>query len=155
MPSPPGLSPGCTRTTAGSWRTACSCRRGILGAAAELITHAADGLDERIAAVELLAQVADVHVDGAIEGRSLAIVKVLHEGVAREYAAGRAHQHFEDIEFEGGELHLLSVGDDFTGAGIERHAIHLQARRRGGAGGPRLVASQDGADARREFARVE
>src|SRR5215510_2870724 len=61
---------------------------GVLGCPAELVSHAADRLDEILAGLELLAQMADVHVDGAIERRGLAIIKVLHQGIARQHAAG-------------------------------------------------------------------
>src|ERR1017187_4687723 len=83
------------RTTAGFWRRGSSFGRGVLGRAAELIAHAANGFDEIVAALQLLAQVADVHVDGAIEGCGFAVIEILHEGVAGEDAAGGAHQHFE------------------------------------------------------------
>ena len=46
----------------------------------------------------------------------------------------------------------LAVHGDLAGGGIERHAVHLQAR---GGGGARLVAAQDGAHAGHQLARVE
>src|ERR1039458_9045163 len=138
------------RIAAWRWRSA-NMRR--MGRAAELIAHAANGLDEIVAALQLLAQVADVHVDGAIEGCGFAVIEILHEGVAGEDAAGGAHQHFENIEFEGGEFDAFAVGDHFAGAGVERDAVAFNAV--GGRRGTGLVAAQDGANAGGEFAGVE
>ncbi len=127
--------------------------RRVLRRAAELVAHAANGLDERIAGLQLLAQMADVHVDGAIERRGLAVVEILHQGVARKHASGGAHQHFQNVELEGGQLHALAGGEDLAGAGVERDAVDFQARI--GRGRTRFIAAQDGADARGQFARIE
>ena len=97
----------------------------ILRALTELIPYAANGLDHRPAAFQLAAQMADVHVDGTVKRRGLAVVQALHQSVARHYPAGVSHQLFQDIEFERGDFHRLSVGDDFARAGIEHHAVDL------------------------------
>src|SRR5579862_2037829 len=95
-----------------------SYRGGILGALAELITDAANGLDDLPAALQFLAQMADVHVDGAVKGRGFAVVEAFHQAVARYDPPGIAHQLFQDIEFQGGHFHRLSVASDFARAGI-------------------------------------
>src|SRR5690242_9548892 len=69
----------------------------VLGRAAELIADAADCLDEIFAGVEFLAQVADVHIDRAVERRGFAVIEVFHEGIAREHAPGGPHEQLEDI----------------------------------------------------------
>src|SRR5438270_10484908 len=96
---------------------------------------------------------ADVHVDGAVERRGLAIIEILHQGVAGEHASGVAHEQLEDIELEGGELDRAAVDDDGARAGVEQDAADLDAA--AGRDRARLVAAQDGADARDQLAWVE
>src|SRR5204862_3636787 len=142
-----------TRTTAGFSRRAFSFGARVFGRPAELIADAADRLDDRLAVLELLPQVTDVHVDGAVEGGGFAVIEVLHQGVAREHPPGGAHQQFQNVEFERSKVDPLTRDDDLTGARIERDAVHLDPAP--GCRGARLVAPQDRADTRRQLAGVE
>src|SRR5579871_5995251 len=94
-------------------------RTGVFGRAGELVTDAADGFDQRLAAVQLFAQMADVHVERAIEGRRFAAVKIFHECVAGKNVARGAHQQLKDVELESGEIDGLTGGEDFARAWIE------------------------------------
>src|SRR5437870_3391980 len=96
--------------------------------------------------LEFLSQMADVHVDRAVEGCRLAVVKALHELVPRNDSTGGAHQHFQNVEFESGHLDSLSILEDLAAPRIENDAIDLQAPRIGW--GFRLDTPQDGPDAR-------
>src|SRR5580692_9074382 len=96
------LSPG---TRAESWQTTISIGR-LLAGAAELIAHSAHCLKQGAIGFELLAKMADVHIDGAVERSRFAVVETLHQGIAREDASAGVHQRFEDIELESSGLDL-------------------------------------------------
>ena len=49
---------------------------------------------------QLLAQVADVHVERALVRRGARWYSTAASSIARYRAAGGAHQHFEDVEFD-------------------------------------------------------
>src|SRR5262245_14088205 len=49
---------------------------------AELVSHSADRLDQRVSAPDFLPQMADMHVDRAVERSGLAVIKILHQRVA-------------------------------------------------------------------------
>ncbi len=83
----------------------------ILRALTELISDAANGLDHRPRAFQLPAQMADVHVDGAVERRGFAVVEALHQSVARNHVAGVSHQLFQNIEFQRCDLDRLAVAE--------------------------------------------
>jgi len=51
---------------------------------------------------------ADVHVDGTVERGSLTVIEILHQGIAREHAAGGTHEHLENVEFEGGPFSAVA-----------------------------------------------
>src|SRR5690606_26377489 len=110
-----------------SWRTASS-PFGFLRGAAELISDAANGLDQRPSiALEFLTQMADVHVHGAIEWRRLAVVERFHQRIAREHSSGPAHELLEDVELERGEFDAAPVAPHFARTRIERDAIDVDA----------------------------
>src|SRR5580704_16165389 len=66
----------------------------VIRALTELVAHAANGLDDRPAAFEFAAQMANVHINGAIEGRRFAVVQAFHQSVARHHPSGIPHELF-------------------------------------------------------------
>src|ERR1700734_4208293 len=128
-----------------------SSRHHILRALTKLIAHAANGLDHRPAAFQFAAQMADVHVDGTVERRGLAIVQTFHQPVARHHPPGISHELFQDIELESGHFNRLAIGGDLARAGVQRHSVDLHAS----AVYFILRAPQDGPDARRQFTGIE
>ena len=64
---------------------------------AEEIAHASDGSNQAAVSTELLPQVADVHIEGAIETRGAAAVEAGHELVSGNDATGRVHEELEDL----------------------------------------------------------
>src|ERR1017187_9661519 len=86
----------------------------ILRPAQKLVADAAHGFDVVPAGFQLPANVADMHVDGAVERRSLPVVEVLHQIVARDHPSRGPHQRFEDVELEGGEIHEFALRSDLA-----------------------------------------
>src|SRR6185503_16089755 len=87
--------------------------------------HRADQQRRRRVALELLAQVPDVHVDRpllAVIGR---IPDALEQRAAREHAAGRAHQRAQDLELHIGELYGLAIALGGAARGVQAHALGL------------------------------
>ena len=80
-----------------------------------------------VAVFHLPPQVADVHVDGAVEGCGFAVVEVFHQSVAREHVPGVPHQQLQDVELERGELDRFALDERLTRAWIERHALDFKA----------------------------
>ena len=93
-----------------------------------------------------------MHVDGALERRGLAVVDGLGQVVAGEAAAGGAHQDLEDVELKGGQFHAPAVDRNFARAGVQADAVHFEAD---ALVGLRFGAAQNGANAGRQFPRVE
>ena len=92
--------------------------------------------------LELLAQVADVHVDRALVAEGGVAPDPVQQHVARVDAAGMARQHREDLELDVRELHRLAVQlggalreVDVQVAAVERllAAVELGPSRRGAA----------------------
>src|SRR5262249_43158915 len=79
---------------------------GLAEAIVEGVTGAAHGTDRvgLVAAVERLAQAADVHVDGAFVDVDLATPDAVEQLLAREHAAGRLHQDLEQAVLGGPEI---------------------------------------------------
>ncbi len=92
-----------------------------------------------------------MHVDGAVVGGGFAVVEALHHGVAADDAAGRAHEHFEDGEFEGSEIDGAAVTEDAAAAGIEADTVYVDAD----GGGSGVGAAEDGTDAGGELAGIK
>src|SRR5580704_6649423 len=67
----------------------------------ERIAGAADGADrvDGVAAVERLAQAADMDVDGALVDIDVAAPDAIEQLLAGEHPAGAFHQEFEQAEF--------------------------------------------------------
>src|ERR1700758_2765959 len=53
--------------------------------------------------LHLAAQAPDLHVDRAVEGPGVAAARLFEQEVAREDAAGVAHQHAQQVELAGGQ----------------------------------------------------
>ena len=68
-----------------------------LGTGAEKVAHSADRVDQRAVPAELLPEVADMHVEDAIEGRGPAAVEGGGQLVARDDPAGGVDQELQDI----------------------------------------------------------
>src|SRR5215467_6422917 len=99
--------------------------------AAELITNAADGADQRTVRLELLAQVAHVDVDRAIERPCFALIDRIHQGIAREHPSRGFHECLKDVEFNRRQLDRLAVESHGPRCRIEPYAVHLDARTSG------------------------
>src|SRR5712691_6708408 len=88
---------------------------GPLSVGGEEIADAADRADHGVVAVfQLLAQVADVHVDGALVGRALALVQDGRDLIARDDSSCGSHQQIEDIELDRGQRDALAVLEHFA-----------------------------------------
>src|ERR1035437_5554277 len=68
------------------------------------IPNSPDCADELVAAFQLFAQMTDVHIEKAIVRCSFALEESHGDLVARDDPAGGAHEHFEQVELERGEL---------------------------------------------------
>ena len=74
--------------------------------------------------------------------------------IAREDTAGRAHQHFQDIELEGGDLDRFAVGENLARA-RDRCATPFTSRRASGFRRTRFQPAQNRANAGGQLSRVE
>src|SRR5262249_3384902 len=85
----------------------------------EDVSHAAHGLDVVAAIVgvaELFADLADVHIDAAVEGGKLAAEHYIDEVLAGHDASRFAQQNVQEIEFHGGQLYRFAIlADDACG----------------------------------------
>src|SRR6185369_2429763 len=96
---------------------------GLLGRSAVDITDATNGLDslETVQLVtQLLAQIADVHIDAAIERRQLAAQHFFHQIFPLHYLAGIAQENLEQIVFDTGEFNYFTRAPN-----IPRVAVHF------------------------------
>src|SRR5216683_1086992 len=127
---------------------------GLLDRSGEDIAGAAHRLDQFAVALDLLAQAADLHVDGAIQRIGLPSARPVHQLLARQHAVGPREKTAEQVELGAGQRQFAAVGmRDVT-------FVEIDAERRVDQEAPaldrrRLGAAQDGADARHQFARVE
>ena len=120
----------------------------------ELVAHAADRADQRaLVAFQLLAQVADVHIERALVRRGVALVEHGGQLVARDRAPGRAHQHFQNVELDGGDLDGLVLAPDLARGGVEADVAGFDDLRRRAFG--MAGAAQHGAYARQQFLGTE
>src|SRR5512135_2784152 len=113
--------------TAAVWRTVNSFGMRILRRPAELVPDTADGLDQSTAVLDLLAQMADVHVDRAVERRRFAVVEIFHQAIAGKDTPRVAHQHLKNIELKRGEVDAAASGQYFAAPRIQRDPVHFQA----------------------------
>ena len=102
----------------------------------ERIAGAAHGADRigGVAAVERLAQAADMHVDGALVDIDVAAPDAVEQLLARKHPAGPLHQKFEQAEFGRAEIdraacarHALFLAIEFEIADGEHHGDALRA----------------------------
>src|SRR5262245_56267938 len=119
----------------------------------EDVADAAHGLDQLVAASDLLAQPADLHVDSPIERVGAPPSGPVHQLLAREHAIGARQKAAEQLEFGAGQRDGAAVGiGDVTRVevdaerGVDQEAPALRRRR--------LNPAQDRANARDELARV-
>src|SRR5437762_8262628 len=103
----------------------------LLALVAEAVAHAAHGEDVlRLlgVALELLAQMANVHVDGArVAIRGIAPY-ALQQHVAREHPPGRSRQRAEDLELDIGRLDLGRAHPDAPFGEVHLELAHDQGR---------------------------
>src|SRR3984957_3574654 len=80
----------------------------------ERVARAAHGADRigGAAAIERLAQAADMDVDGAFVDIDVAAPDAVEQLLAREHAAGILHQEFEQAELGGAEWDVASGAGD-------------------------------------------
>jgi hypothetical protein len=95
--------------------------------AGEQIAAIAHGRDQRrrrrIGGLELLAQPADRHVDGAVERIGAAPARPVKELVAREHATRPLDKASEEIELGGGQGHARAIGPlDAAGIKVDHEA---------------------------------
>src|ERR1700688_1197941 len=93
-----GTAAGQAGNAGGSWRVARL--RGLAEAVVQRIAGAAHGADRirHAAAVERLAQAADMDVDGALVDIDVATPDLVEQLLAREDASGVLQQEFEQAE---------------------------------------------------------
>src|ERR1035441_2565801 len=82
------------------------------------IPNSPDCADELVAAFQLLAQMTDVHIEKAIVWCSFALEEGDGDRVARDDPAGGAHEHFEQVELNGGELDGRASDPGLAGGGV-------------------------------------
>src|SRR5919205_431164 len=129
------------------------------------VADAAHGLDPfglTGAVAELLAEVADVHVDAAVEDRQLAPEHLAHELFALDDEPGGAEQQDENLVLGVRQLDGPALAPDLPRALVHPHVSDAQARGlarvrrlRGGLRACWARAPQDGLYARDQLARVE
>src|SRR4051812_25723982 len=88
----------------------------------EAIPHATLGEDQlraRRVLLELLAEVANVHVDRPLVAVLRVAQHVLEQLGAGRHPAGLAREREQDLELEEGQLHLLAVALDLALTGVE------------------------------------
>src|SRR5215475_3540082 len=78
------------------------------------VSDAAHRLDVFIAVgvAQLLANLADVHVNAAVEGREFTAEHRVHQPFPRNHSPRLAQQHFEQIEFHRSQVHRLPIQPD-------------------------------------------
>src|SRR5271170_2339445 len=122
------------------------------------ISRSAHILDFRILAgwkVHFAAQIADVGVDAAIVSGELAAERLLGHRVTRDHLACRAHQQFEHAKFGAGESNRPLRDTHLTGAGMQDDRPHGQFVGHAAAAGAAVGATQNRANSRHQFPRVE
>src|SRR5215204_4407479 len=97
------------------------------------VADAADGLDSlgvAGAVAELLAQVADVHVDAPVEDRKLAPEHRAHQVFAPDDEPGRVQELDENLVLDVRQLHRPAAAPDLARARIDLHVADKDARGR-------------------------
>src|SRR5215469_6888233 len=144
-------APGCKRSKAAYRQRETSGARSVHPG--KYVSYAANRPDEAWPAIELLPQMADVHIEKAIVGRGLALKQRSGDLVARDDAPRGSNKHLQQIELRRGEFDPLPGAPHF-------------ARRRVNANGSdrhfgcrlldhRLAAPQHGANPRQQFIGIK
>ena len=121
---------------------------------AEAVAHAAHGeqvLGVLRVALELLAQVADVHVDRAGVAVGAVAPDAREEHVARPHAPGAGRQGDEDLELDVGRLHRRAAHLDGALGGVDAQLVDLERL----LAGARLAPGHARAPQRRLHPRAE
>src|SRR5436189_4206144 len=103
-------------------------RRPVLRHRLELVADAVPRLDERVprrAAVDLLAQPAHEHVDGAVAVRLAPPPELLQQLVARRDAAAVERELVEEPELRRGQLRAFAVDEGLHRARVDRQLLDL------------------------------
>ena len=82
----------------------------------EQVADAAHRADERPLSAQLLANVADMHVERAIQRRGRPLVNRRGQLVARDDPAGGANDQIEDIKLDRRQLQGVAFSPDFARA---------------------------------------
>src|SRR5205807_7260353 len=72
----------------------------------QVIAEPAHRADQSCALAELLPDAREVHIDAAVEARERPAERLLGDLVLAHHAAGVAHQHFQHVELDAGEVHF-------------------------------------------------
>ena len=85
------------------------CLSKFLGCAGKDISHPTYCSDQAARALQLFAQMADVHIQKAVVWRRLPLKQRRRNLIPRNHPACRAHQHLQQIELGRSQLHQLVV----------------------------------------------
>src|ERR1039458_10688376 len=91
--------------------------------AGKYISNSPDCADELAAALELLAQMTNMHIEKTIVRCGIALEESPGDLVAGDDAAGGAHEHFQQVELQRGELDGRAGGPGLAGGGVELDEI--------------------------------
>src|ERR1039458_6363099 len=121
--------------------------------AGKYIPNSPDCADELAAALQLLAQMTDVHIEKAIVGCGFALEESPGDLFAGDDAAGGAHEHFEEIELKRGGLDGRVGDPGLAGGGVDLNVP--DGDHCGGLPVRGIGAAENCADAGEEFVGVE
>src|SRR5258706_9910879 len=119
----------------------------------EVVAEAANGANELAGVAEFLPYAREVHIDRAIEARERPAERVLRDLLFAHHAAGVAHEHFQHVELDAGQVHVAPAPLHPALLGPERDLANLDRPAVGAAHRSRIRAAQDCAQARHQLAR--
>src|SRR5258708_18922233 len=119
----------------------------------EVVAEAAYGANELAGVAEFLPYAREVHIDRAIEARERPAERVLRDLLLAHHAAGVAHEHFQHVELDAGQVHVAPAPLHAALLGPQRDLADLDRPAVGAAHRSRIRAAQDGAQARHQLAR--
>ena len=90
------------------------------------IADAPDGLDHGGVVTQLLADVADMYVDGAGFAIELIAPDAVQQEVAREHLAAAEHQQLQQLELLQSQRQLLAIAECFIIADVDGQAADMQ-----------------------------
>src|SRR5204863_5209297 len=114
----------------------------------EMVAEAANGANQLAGVAELLPYAREVHIDRAIEARERTAERVLRNLLLAHHAAGVAHEHFQHVELDAGQVHVAPAPLHAALLRPERDLADLDRPAVGAGLGP----AQDGAQARHQLA---